>query len=63
MQIIYTKSHNRKPVRLGKYPVLSDLQAAVPACWCSRCGAEVYRSGRTLCDRCRKEKLYERICQ
>ena len=33
-----------------------------PVCWCSLCGAEVYRSGRTRCDRCRKEKRYERVC-
>ena len=61
MHVIYTMSHRRRPVFLGTYPVLTDRQAAIPAGWCSRCGAEVYRPGRVLCDRCRKEQNHERI--
>jgi len=35
-----------------------DLQAAPPAGWCIRCGAEVYRRGKALCRRCERRGLY-----
>ena len=58
MIIFYTQSHRRRPIRCGVLPALWDIQGAVPLGWCSRCGTEIYTSGRCLCDRCRKEKNY-----
>ena len=51
---LYLQSHRRKPVR--NWPLLpwEDIQGAVPAGWCCRCGGEIYLPGRLICDHCEK---------
>ena len=52
--VIYLLPGRRRPVRLRPELGLHDRQAGAPAGWCGRCGAEVYRWGEALCDRCRE---------
>lgn len=54
--IIYLQSHRRRPIRLTPVLPHEDGQGAVPFGWCRRCGGEVYRENRSLCDQCEKEK-------
>lgn len=59
------QSHGRRPVRLQPVLGLADPQAQVPAGWCNRCGAEVYRPGADRCGRCRQgteRSIYE-VCE
>lgn len=60
MTVLYTKSHRRQPVFWGRLPVLTDLQGAIPAGWCSRCGTELFAPNKSQCQRCRKEIRYEK---
>ena len=53
-KIIYLRPGGRRPVRLAGYKGREDLQAAVPAFWCRRCGMEVYEFGRILCKQCER---------
>lgn len=57
VRTICLDSHGRKPVRLCGTVGLVDRQALPPWGWCECCGAEVYRSGKTRCGRCRRLKL------
>lgn len=62
---ICLQSHGRRPVCPGRLPGLADVQAQVPAGWCVRCGAEVYRLGESRCGRCRQgteRSIYE-VCE
>ena len=59
------QSHGRRPVRPRPVLGLVDVQSQVPAGWCDRCGAEVYRMGKTCCARCRQgteRSIYE-VCE
>ena len=63
--VLYLQSHGRRPVRARPVLGLADGQAQVPAGWCGRCGAEVYRIGACLCGRCRQgteRSIYE-VCE
>ena len=51
--ILYLKAGFRRPVRRGPIWPLEDAQGAIPVCWCSRCGAEVFSPEESLCCRCR----------
>ena len=41
-----------RPVQLARPFPPADLQGALPLAWCSRCGGEIFRSKRELCQRC-----------
>ena len=58
--VICLWSHGRRPVRAVPGIGLVDRQGGIPAGWCGMCGAEVYRPGRSRCDRCRKNGGTER---
>ncbi len=53
-------SHGRRPVRALPVIGLADRQGGIPAGWCGVCGAEVYRVGRSCCERCRNHSGTER---
>ena len=55
MGVIYQKPG--RPVWEGPRLGLRDLQGAIPRFWCAKCGTEVFRIGRELCPRCKKEAL------
>ena len=59
--IIYRKDHRRRPIHLGKRQFIRDIQADIPAGWCTLCGCEVFRQGEDRCIWCqkRKENPYE----
>lgn len=46
----------RRPVHLGAYPALEDLQGALPRGWCCSCGGEIFRPGAELCARCSRSE-------
>ena len=54
--IIYCKSHKRRPVSRGSFPLFRDTQAAIPAGWCGVCGGEIFEENMELCIRCRNLK-------
>jgi len=65
MDMVWLKSHRRKPVRLENVGE-PDRQARLPIWWCEQCGmevcgVEVFGAGR-LCDACEAERriVYER---
>lgn len=53
-QVICLWSHGRRPVRATPEIGMVDVQGSIPAGWCNVCGAEVYRSDRRRCGRCRR---------
>ena len=53
-EVIYLRSGNRRPVRLAPYAIGEDLQGAIPAGWCEKCGREVYEFGKGLCPMCER---------
>ena len=53
---IYSKDHKRRPIHFGPLAFFRDRQADIPANWCSRCGCEIFETGRELCIACRKCK-------
>lgn len=61
-KVVYLRSGRRRPVRVVLYRAGEDLQSAIPAGWCEKCGAEVYEFGEVLCDQCERwEKMKKRI--
>lgn len=52
---IYLRAGRRRPVAVG-IGLAEDPQAALPAWWCERCGAEVYTMDAVLCRRCLQQK-------
>lgn len=60
MQIIYLRSHKRRPVRLYPGIFSEDVQGAIPCGWCEGCGMECYTADARLCPEClRKETDHE----
>ena len=57
VRTICLDSHGRRPVRLCGAVGLADRQALPPLGWCACCGAEVYRPGKSRCERCRRLRL------
>lgn len=53
---MYIKERCRRPVRRTCPMGLWDVQGAIPAAWCDRCGAEVFWPGGELCSRCRRKE-------
>ena len=54
--ICYCKSHNRRPIRIGTYPIFRDIQGQIPLAWCSECGSEVFDRAQQTCIHCREMK-------
>ena len=51
---IYLRSGRRRPIRRAPYRPGDDLQGALPAGWCEKCGREVYGFGERLCAECER---------
>lgn len=51
------KPGGRRPVALRQPIGMYDVQGAVPAGWCSRCGKEVYKPRQPLCYQCEEEEI------
>lgn len=53
-EVIYLRSRWRRPVRFAPYRPGEDLQGALPAGWCEKCGREIYGVGKSLCEMCER---------
>lgn len=50
--VIYLRTGYRRPIQRQILWPPVDVQGAIPAFWCSSCGAEVFAAGALLCYRC-----------
>ena len=45
----------RRPIWVGSYLGLVDMQGALPRFWCLGCGTEIFASNTDYCPKCKKE--------